>query len=254
MENFHSSASAAGISLILRSQRAGVVEEDQLRHLLGDRRAALHRLAGAQVDQRGAGGAAQVDAEVPVEAAVLGGDDRVDQVRRHRPRRGSARAAGRARRRSRPSVSSSVTEPPSRGSSSPSSVGQLAHVVGGGRPPARARRATAARSADPPEQAEEPREEARGSCAPRGPGRGLAFARLLPVLGHASRSARLLVLCAACYADCRRSASHPRPRPRRCRDRVLLNSGGSSPTARQHSPIFQACVRWPRKPVAQVSS
>ena len=83
MEKRASSASAAGISLSLRSMRAVVVEPDQLRHLLGDRRPALHGVARAQVGQRRPRRAAQVDAEVPVEAPVLGRDDRVHQVRRH---------------------------------------------------------------------------------------------------------------------------------------------------------------------------
>ena len=102
MENFHSSASAAGISLILRSSvrllsnqisfaTCWVIEEPPC----------TVSPARRLVTQR-PGGAAQVDAEVPVEAAVLGGDDGVDQVRRHLLGAWSGRAAGRARRRSGP--------------------------------------------------------------------------------------------------------------------------------------------------------
>ena len=72
-----------GDLLELALQRAGVVEPDELGHLLGQARPALDRLAGAQVGQRRAGGAAHVDAEMPVEAPVLGRDDRVDQMRAH---------------------------------------------------------------------------------------------------------------------------------------------------------------------------
>ena len=55
--------------------------ERLLDELLGDRRAALHGAAGDDVLPQGARDAAQVDARVRVEAAVLDRDDRVADVR-----------------------------------------------------------------------------------------------------------------------------------------------------------------------------
>src|SRR3546814_17992241 len=60
--------------LYLAFQRAVAVEEDILGELLGDRRAALHHMAGAQIGVSGAQQADRIDAEMAVEAAVLGGD------------------------------------------------------------------------------------------------------------------------------------------------------------------------------------
>ena len=57
-----------------------VVEEQVLRQLLGDRRAALPHAAGLRVGHQRAHGAGDVDAEMIVEAAVLGGERRLDQV------------------------------------------------------------------------------------------------------------------------------------------------------------------------------
>ena len=203
MENFHSRASAAGISLILRSRRAGVVEEDQLRHLLGDRRAALDGLAGLHVDEQRARRALQVDAEVPVEAAVLGGDDRVDEVGRDvlgagdaelLPAPGEGLAVG-VDERHRPALAGveEVVE-----------VGKLVDVPGGARREHERRR--------PPPSASRPTTEC-AACAramPRTvrsqkPGRGLDRKRRLPVWAMA------LFVLLGCFAGdaTRKSAEAP---------------------------------------------
>ena len=57
-----------------------VVQEQVLRQLLGDRRAALPHAAGLRVGDQRARGAGDVDAEMVVEAAVLGGERRLDQI------------------------------------------------------------------------------------------------------------------------------------------------------------------------------
>ena len=57
-------------------------QEQVLRHLLGDRRAALHHVIGARVLDDGAQGAHDVDAEMLVEARILGGERGVDDIRR----------------------------------------------------------------------------------------------------------------------------------------------------------------------------
>ncbi len=57
-----------------------VAQEQVLRQLLGDRRAALTDTAGLRVGQQRAKGAGDVDAEMVVEAAVLGGERRLDQI------------------------------------------------------------------------------------------------------------------------------------------------------------------------------
>src|SRR4029079_14549669 len=56
--------------------------QERLRDLLRDRRPALGRRAGAQVRGQRAADAAIVDALVLIEAAVLRGQERVDQLRR----------------------------------------------------------------------------------------------------------------------------------------------------------------------------
>src|SRR5439155_6199099 len=58
-------------------------QKEDFRELLGDRAAALDDPASAQIGHRGADEAKRVDAEVAVEAAVLGGDDRLWQRGRH---------------------------------------------------------------------------------------------------------------------------------------------------------------------------
>ncbi len=58
-------------------------QEHDLGELLGDRAAALDDLPGAQIDQRGARQPKGIDAEMAVEAAVLGRDHRFRQKRRH---------------------------------------------------------------------------------------------------------------------------------------------------------------------------
>ena len=57
-----------------------VRQEQVLGELLGDRGAALHDAAGARIGEHGAHGAGDVDAEMLVEAPVLGGQHRLDQV------------------------------------------------------------------------------------------------------------------------------------------------------------------------------
>ena len=57
-----------------------VVQEQVLRQLLGDRRTALPHAAGLRVGHQRARGAGDVDAEMVVEAAVLGGQRRLDQI------------------------------------------------------------------------------------------------------------------------------------------------------------------------------
>ena len=56
-----------------------VVEEQVFRELLGDRRTALAHAAGLRVGDERARGAGEVDAEMIVEAAVFGGERRLDQ-------------------------------------------------------------------------------------------------------------------------------------------------------------------------------
>ena len=58
-------------------------QEQDLGELLGDRAAALDDMAGAQIGDRGAHQPDRVDAEMAVEAAVLGRDHRLRQVGRH---------------------------------------------------------------------------------------------------------------------------------------------------------------------------
>ena len=55
-------------------------QEQVLRHLLGDRRAALHHLVGLQVGRERAESAEDVDAAVLEEAPVLGGERRLDHA------------------------------------------------------------------------------------------------------------------------------------------------------------------------------
>ena len=57
-----------------------VVQEQVLRQLLGDRRTALAHAAGLRVGDQRARGAGDVDAEMVVEAAVFGGERRLDQI------------------------------------------------------------------------------------------------------------------------------------------------------------------------------
>ena len=57
-----------------------VVQEQVLGQLLGDRRAALADAAGLRVGDERSSGAGDVDAEMIVEAAVLGGERRLDQI------------------------------------------------------------------------------------------------------------------------------------------------------------------------------
>ena len=64
---------------MLRSER----QEQILGELLGNRAAALHDLAGAQIGDRGAHQPDRVDAEMAVEPAVLGRDHRLRQKGRH---------------------------------------------------------------------------------------------------------------------------------------------------------------------------
>ena len=57
-----------------------VAQEQVLRKLLGDRRTALAHAAGLRVGDQRARGAGEVDAEMVVEAAVFGGERRLDQI------------------------------------------------------------------------------------------------------------------------------------------------------------------------------
>ncbi len=66
--------------LDLALERALVRQEQVLRKLLADRGAALHHAARARIGEHGAEQAGHVDAEMLVEAAVLGGERRLDQV------------------------------------------------------------------------------------------------------------------------------------------------------------------------------
>ena len=224
-----------------------VVEPDELRDLLGDRRAALHRLPGAQVDERGAGGALQVDAEVPVEAAVLGRDDGVDQVRRHlvgpgQPELLAAPGEGLARgveQRHRPALAR-VEQP--------LEVGQLAHVIGGAdrqHDCAGDRRP----GADPPEQPEDPAEEASDHALQEAKPR-LGLRPSLACVGHAPlRSARSAHSLRGSYADSRRSASRPAARPPDVAAIARCSFRRQSPPARQYSPIS-----WAAPPPEQTGS
>ena len=66
--------------LHLALDRSFVVQKQVLRELLGDRGAALHHAAGPRVGGDGAQGAGHVDAEMLVEAPILGGEHRLDQM------------------------------------------------------------------------------------------------------------------------------------------------------------------------------
>ena len=75
--------------LDLALERALVIEKQILGELLREGGAALHDAAGARVGHKGARGAGDIDAEMVVEAPVLGGEHRLDQmvgklVERHR--------------------------------------------------------------------------------------------------------------------------------------------------------------------------
>ena len=82
-----SSHSARVNSSSLRAKRPVVAEIEVLGELLRQRRAALHRAAFAQVDDRRAHHAQGVDAVVIVEALVLGGDHRVRDIARQQVER-----------------------------------------------------------------------------------------------------------------------------------------------------------------------
>ncbi len=69
--------------LDLALDRPLVAEKQVLGELLGDRRSALAHPAGARVGDEGAGGARNVDSKVVVEAAILGGQDGLDQMIGH---------------------------------------------------------------------------------------------------------------------------------------------------------------------------
>ena len=58
-------------------------QEQDLGELLGDRAAALHDMAGAQIGDGGAQQTDRIDAEMAVETPVLGRDDRLRQIGRH---------------------------------------------------------------------------------------------------------------------------------------------------------------------------
>ncbi len=57
-----------------------VAQEQVLGQLLGDRRAALPHAAGLRIGQQRAKSAGDIDAEMVVEAAVFGGERRLDQI------------------------------------------------------------------------------------------------------------------------------------------------------------------------------
>ena len=61
----------------------GVLDVERAHQLLGDRRAALHRVAGLEVAHAGADDRVEVDARVLVEALVLDRDGRLADHRRH---------------------------------------------------------------------------------------------------------------------------------------------------------------------------
>src|SRR5207248_10741291 len=67
----------------LASQAAFRTQEKNLRELLGDRAAALHNMPSAKVRNRGTQQTDGIDAEMAVEAAVLGRDDGLGQIGRH---------------------------------------------------------------------------------------------------------------------------------------------------------------------------
>ena len=66
--------------MTLRSIVRSFAQEQVLGELLRDRGAALHDAAGARVGDQRADGAGEVDAEMLVEAPILGGEHRLDQV------------------------------------------------------------------------------------------------------------------------------------------------------------------------------
>ena len=66
--------------LDLAVERALVRQKQVLGELLRQRRAALHDAAGARIGDQRAHGAADIDAEMLVEAPVLGGEHRLDQI------------------------------------------------------------------------------------------------------------------------------------------------------------------------------
>ncbi len=69
--------------LNLPGEGALVGEEEVLRELLGDGAAALDDVAGAEIGEGGARQPPGIDAEMAVEAPVLGGDHRRRQIARH---------------------------------------------------------------------------------------------------------------------------------------------------------------------------
>ena len=209
MENFHSSASAAGISLILRSSVRVLSKKMSFATCWVIDEPPCTVSPALRLTSERARRALQVDAEVPVEAPVLGGDDGVDEVRRDvlgpgHPELLAAPGEGLAvgvdeRHRAALARVEQVVE-----------VGQLAHVPGRARgehergehrrPPA-----------DPPENAQQLREnDAAHHALPEarawpGPYTSLAC------LGHGPRSFCSL-FCRPCYAEVRRSASALNPR------------------------------------------
>ena len=77
---WNSSQSARNASLIFRSIDLSIGEEQVLGELLGQRRAALHDARSAGIGHQRTRRAYDVDAEMLVEAAVLGGEHRLDKM------------------------------------------------------------------------------------------------------------------------------------------------------------------------------
>ncbi len=110
--NSCSSQSASSVSWILRENVRSLREEDVLGELLRDGAAALDDVAGAQIGECRAHRAPEIDAEMAVEAPVLGRDHRLGQVFRHLvdaqrlaeeiAERGDKRAVRREQRHRRP--------------------------------------------------------------------------------------------------------------------------------------------------------
>lgn len=115
------------LGLILPADRVkGVTQAQQLGNLLGDGRTAIafqRATTFGEVDLDGPGNAARADAEMAIEAAVLGGDHRFAQDRRDLVAGDGPKGFPR-HAKTRPSRSSIVTEPRARASNSSSGSGR----------------------------------------------------------------------------------------------------------------------------------
>ena len=219
--------------LHLAAEGAGVAEEQVLRHLLGEGRAALHHTAGAQIDPGGAQHADRVDAGMRPEPPVLHRDHRRRQVGRQVAPAAAARRPRRRRSRTR-----GRRGPAASGWGGGRRPAPIPGAAGRGRTTAAPRRAASAPQTPPirPQRSSRQRQRggagaacrpAVGGSAPAPAARGCAVA----VIGRRAVH--------RAYPLPRRAAASPRPRACRRRSgcavwRALPRSAHAGPVCRRH--------------------